>query len=88
MHWKHDLRAQRPGAHALGESWSSSLRLGLGFIFVPPYVPHQEINASADEEFKCVLMRGDNEAVVVNLDIEAVEKPSRELGRSDPQTSR
>ncbi len=45
------------------------------FIFVPPYVPHQEINASADETLECVLVRSDNEAVVVNLDIEAVEKP-------------
>ena len=45
------------------------------FIFVPPYVPHQEINASADETLECVLVRSDNEAVVVNLDIEPVEKP-------------
>jgi uncharacterized RmlC-like cupin family protein len=45
------------------------------FIFVPPYVPHQEINASADEALECVVVRSDNEAVVVNLDIEPVEKP-------------
>ncbi|HUB98147.1 MAG TPA: cupin domain-containing protein [Stellaceae bacterium] len=45
------------------------------FIFVPPYVPHQEINASADEKLECVLVRSDNEAVVVNLDIEPVERP-------------
>lgn len=45
------------------------------FIYVPPYVPHQEINASADETLECVLVRSDNEAVVVNLDIEPVEKP-------------
>jgi uncharacterized RmlC-like cupin family protein len=45
------------------------------FIFVPPYVPHQEINASADEALECVLVRSDNEAVVVNLNIEPVEKP-------------
>ncbi len=37
------------------------------FIYVPPYVPHQEINASADETLECVLVRSDNEAVVVNL---------------------
>ncbi|HEV7997142.1 MAG TPA: cupin domain-containing protein [Stellaceae bacterium] len=47
------------------------------FIFVPPYVPHQEINASADETLECVLVRSDNEAVVVNLDIEAVERPQQ-----------
>ena len=45
------------------------------FIFVPPYVPHQEINASADETLECVLVRSDQEAVVVNLDLEPVEKP-------------
>src|SRR5690348_15250883 len=39
------------------------------FIFVPPYVPHQEINASTDETLECVLVRSDNEAVVVNLEI-------------------
>ena len=45
------------------------------FIFVPPYVPHQEINASTEEQLECVLVRSDNESVVVNLDIDAVEKP-------------
>ncbi|MBV9539577.1 MAG: cupin domain-containing protein [Acidisphaera sp.] len=52
------------------------------FIFVPPYVPHQEINA-ADEPLQCVLVRSDNEAVVVNLDIEPVEKPEAVLWK-DP----
>jgi uncharacterized RmlC-like cupin family protein len=45
------------------------------FIFVPPFVPHQEINASTDEPLECALVRSDNEAVVVNLDIVPVEKP-------------
>lgn len=45
------------------------------FIFVPPYVPHQEINALADEPLSCVLVRSDQEPVVVNLDIPAVEEP-------------
>src|SRR5205814_8876994 len=45
------------------------------FIYVPPYVPHQEINASPEAPLECVLVRSDNEAVVVNLDIEPVEKP-------------
>jgi uncharacterized RmlC-like cupin family protein len=47
------------------------------FIYVPPFVPHQEINASADETLECVLVRSDNEAVVVNLDIAAAEPPER-----------
>ena len=45
------------------------------FIYVPPFVPHQEINASSDETLECVLVRSDNEAVVVNLDIAPVEAP-------------
>ena len=44
------------------------------FIYVPPYVPHQEINASTDEPLECVVIRSDNEAVVVNLDIPVAEK--------------
>ncbi len=49
------------------------------FIFVPPFVPHQEINASSDETLECLLVRSDNEAVVVNLDIEPIEKPEAVL---------
>ena len=45
------------------------------FIYVPPYVPHQEINAGAHEALECVLVRSDGEAVAVNLDLEPVEKP-------------
>jgi uncharacterized RmlC-like cupin family protein len=45
------------------------------FIFIPPYVPHQEINALSDEPLSCVLVRSDQEPVVVNLEIDAVEKP-------------
>jgi len=45
------------------------------FIYVPPYVPHQEINASASETLECVLCRSDGEAVAVNVDIEPVERP-------------
>jgi uncharacterized RmlC-like cupin family protein len=46
------------------------------FIYVPPYVPHQEINASTDEPLECVLVRSDGEAIAVNLpEVEPVEKP-------------
>jgi len=47
------------------------------FIYVPPFVPHQEINARQNESLECVLVRSDNEAVVVNLDIEPIEKPEQ-----------
>jgi len=46
------------------------------FIYVPPFVPHQEINADPSQTLECVLVRSDNEAVVVNItDVEPVEKP-------------
>jgi uncharacterized RmlC-like cupin family protein len=45
------------------------------FIFVPPFVPHQEINAAPDAELECVLVRSGQDPVVVNLDIPAVEAP-------------
>jgi uncharacterized RmlC-like cupin family protein len=44
------------------------------FIFVPPYVPHQEINALADEPLSCVVVRSGQEPVVVNLDLADVEE--------------
>ena len=45
------------------------------FIFVPPFVPHQEINASDDQTLECVLVRSDGQATAVNLDIDPVEAP-------------
>ncbi len=45
------------------------------FIYVPPFVPHQEINASTNEPLFCVLVRSDQEPIVINLDIEPVEPP-------------
>ncbi len=48
------------------------------FIFVPPYVPHQEINAQADETLSCVLVRSGQEPVVVNLDLpDVADDPER-----------
>jgi uncharacterized RmlC-like cupin family protein len=53
------------------------------FIFVPPYVPHQEINASRDETLECVVIRSGQEPVVVNLEIDMVEAPE-EVRWTDP----
>jgi uncharacterized RmlC-like cupin family protein len=59
-----------------GESLEFVAEAGPGdFIFVPPYVPHQEINASAGEPLECVLVRSGQEPIVVNLDIPAAEAP-------------
>src|SRR5215469_16394336 len=43
------------------------------FIFVPPYVHHQEINADPAAPLRCVLARSGQEPIVVNLDIEPVD---------------
>src|ERR1700742_5000530 len=45
------------------------------FIYVPPYVPHQEINPSPDLQLQCVLARSGQEGLVFNLEIEGVEAP-------------
>jgi uncharacterized RmlC-like cupin family protein len=45
------------------------------FIYVPPWVPHQEINASDDLQLQCVLARSGQQGLVVNLDITPVELP-------------
>lgn len=46
------------------------------FIYIPPFVPHQEINALPDESLFCMLVRSDQEAVVVNLELDAVAEAS------------
>jgi uncharacterized RmlC-like cupin family protein len=59
-----------------GEALEFTAEAGPGdFIFVPPFVPHQEINASGDQALECVLVRSGQEPVVVNLDIPVVEQP-------------
>ena len=45
------------------------------FVYVPPFVPHQEINASQHEPLTCVLVRSGQEPIVVNLDINPAEPP-------------
>lgn len=59
-----------------GERLENIAEAGPGdFIYVPPFVPHQEINADANEPLHCVLVRSDQEAVVVNLDLPVLEDP-------------
>ena len=45
------------------------------FIYIPPFVPHQEINARDDLKLHCVLSRSGQQGLVYNLDIDAVETP-------------
>jgi uncharacterized RmlC-like cupin family protein len=59
-----------------GERLEFTAEAGPGdFIFVPPYVPHQEINASAGDPLECVLVRSGQEPIVVNLEIPVTEPP-------------
>jgi uncharacterized RmlC-like cupin family protein len=61
-----------------GESLEYFAEAGAGdFIFVPPFVPHQEINADPDQPLSCILVRSGQEPIVVNLDIPPVEKPEQ-----------
>lgn len=58
------------------------------FIYVPPYVPHQEINASATEICEAVVVRNDQEPVVVNLAIDTPEPASAGIAGDQPFHSR
>ena len=63
-----------------GERLEYTAEAGPGdFIYVPPYVPHQEINANADSSLSCVVVRSGQEPVVVNLDVPAVEPNPQEV---------
>jgi uncharacterized RmlC-like cupin family protein len=48
------------------------------FVFVPPYLPHQELNARADEPVEAVVVRSGQEPIVVNLDIPTPEEAAAE----------
>jgi uncharacterized RmlC-like cupin family protein len=61
--------------------WGDRLELsdeaGAGdFIYVPPYVPHQEINADPNKTCEAVVVRNGQEPVVVNLDLQTPEPAS------------
>jgi uncharacterized RmlC-like cupin family protein len=43
------------------------------FIYVPPYVPHQEINARSDEPCEAVVVRSGQDPIVVNLAMDTPE---------------
>lgn len=64
-----------------GEHLEFSDEAGPGdFIFVPPFVPHQEINAKTDEVCEAVVVRSGQDPIVVNLDLETPEPASAGTG--------
>jgi uncharacterized RmlC-like cupin family protein len=53
-----------------GDHLEHSVEAGPGdFIFVPPHLVHQEINASDDEVVDAIVARSSQENVVVNVDL-------------------
>jgi uncharacterized RmlC-like cupin family protein len=56
------------------------------FVYVPPYVPHQELNARRDEPVEAVIVRSGQEPVVVNLDIPSPEDGSPEDGSPEDRS--
>jgi uncharacterized RmlC-like cupin family protein len=64
-----------------GDRLEFSREAGQGdFIYVPPYVPHQEINARTNEPCEAVVVRSGQDPVVVNLEIESPEPGGAEHG--------
>ena len=59
------------------------------FIYVAPFVPHQEINASSNEPLECVVVRSGQDPIVVNLDIPTIEAPEevRWVDPGHPETN-
>ncbi len=58
-----------------GEQLEFMAEAGPGdFIFVPPYVPHQEMNARDNEPLACVIVRSGQEPIVVNVDMPTAEQ--------------
>ena len=55
------------------------------FLFIPPYMPHQEINPSPDQATQWVVVRSGQEAAIVDL----TEGPDGEyVSDSEPRSTR
>jgi uncharacterized RmlC-like cupin family protein len=60
-----------------GDQLEFSEEAGRGdFIYVPPYVPHQEINASTEESCEALVVRDGQDPIVINLDLRTPEPAS------------
>jgi uncharacterized RmlC-like cupin family protein len=59
-----------------GERLEFAAMVGPGdFVYFAPFVPHQEFNMDARESVEFVVVRSDNEKIVVKLDVQTVETP-------------
>jgi uncharacterized RmlC-like cupin family protein len=53
-----------------GERLDNEVEANAGdFVFVPPYLVHQEINASSDEPVTMIVARASQENIVVNVEV-------------------
>jgi uncharacterized RmlC-like cupin family protein len=59
-----------------GEPLESAAEVAAGdFVYLAPYVPHQEINLSDSETVEFLVVRSDSERIAVSLDITPIETP-------------
>lgn len=49
------------------------------FIYVPPFVPHQEINTDPDNPLRCAVVRSDQEAIVINLTLADIDPDPEQM---------
>jgi uncharacterized RmlC-like cupin family protein len=78
-HGRHEVAIYVVKGHgriSWGERLEFAADVGPGdFVYFAPYVPHQERNLDASETLDFVVVRSDNERIVVNLDIVPEEQP-------------
>ncbi|GHO71017.1 mannose-6-phosphate isomerase [Ktedonobacter sp. SOSP1-52] len=67
-----------------GMQYSEEVEPG-DFIYIPPFVPHQEINPSPDTPSRWVIIRTGQEPIVVNLEPEASAPKIEENKATHPQ---
>jgi uncharacterized RmlC-like cupin family protein len=59
-----------------GERLEFAAEVGPGdFVYFAPYVPHQERNLDASDNVDFLVVRSDNERIVVSLDVPPVDRP-------------
>ena len=59
-----------------GERLEYAAEVGPGdFVYFAPYVPHQELNLDAADTVEFVVVRSDNEKIVVPVDDKPVDRP-------------
>jgi uncharacterized RmlC-like cupin family protein len=60
---------------SLGDRLQDAVEAGPGdFVYVPPWLVHQEINASDSEMIEMIVTRDSQENVVVNVDISGADR--------------